>query len=113
MSELLNAVGTELYRRTMEYADKDEHRKKGELMRKVWTPTPWMVDVFTGGYNSGRDREFAIREWCREHLGPEADPIRGTEGTWQRGGVTINGYTWMGFATKEIMEQFCKRWADV
>lgn len=77
---------------------------------KVWGPTPWMVDVYTGGYSNSLEREQKIREWCAAQFGPESSPIHGRVGTWHRGGATINGWTWMGFATREQMEQFMDAW---
>jgi hypothetical protein len=81
---------------------------RAALMRQVWEGTPWMVDAFTDGTGSGRDRE--MRDWCREQFGPEAWPIHGRPGQWQRGSATINGWTWFGFATKAQMDQFIARW---
>lgn len=113
MSELLNVIGTDLYKRTMQWAEHDGRYRYGDLMREVWSVTPWMVDAYTGGYSNNLEREENIREWCREHFGQEASPLHGIKGAWQRGSATINGYTWMGFATQEMLEKFCQRWADV
>lgn len=108
------ATGTDLFHRTMAWADseQDDPLKRGELMRKVWQETPWMVDVYTGQItNHGRYRE--IMDWCREKFGPELWPIHGKPGTWQSGGATVYGRTWMGFATKEMMDEFMQQWGDV
>lgn len=100
---------TGLYERMVSYAYEDPDR--GELMRRVWQPTPWMVDAFTGPIgNHNRYRE--MMEWCREQFGRESSPIHGHEGTWHSGGATIHGWTWMGFATPEQMDQFVERWFD-
>ena len=100
-------IGTDLYRRTMERAGK-EGRDRAELMREVWSGTPWMVDAYTGSISDHRYDE--IMDWCRDQFGPEAWPIHGEEGLWHSGSATVYGYTWMGFASEEIMEQFIQRW---
>lgn len=104
-------IGTDLFHRTMERAD-SQADERGELMRKVWEGTPWMVNVYTG---SGDDygRSNAIRHWCQDKFGPEAWPIHGKSGTWHVGGATVMGWTWMGFATKEMMDEFMQQWGDV
>jgi len=95
--------GSDLYQRQIAPSE-------DELMHKVWDGTPWMVDAYTGSIsNTGRYRE--IMEWCQEHFGPEAWPIHGKPGDWHCGGVTIDGWTWMGFRTKGMMERFCKAWS--
>ena len=100
--------GSELYKKVVIRAEVDDRR--GRLMKTVWSPTPWMVDVFTGSTsNSGRYAE--IMDWCREKFGQESSPIHGVDGTWHCGLATIHGFTWMGFATKDQMEAFCERWA--
>ena len=101
---------TELYDRTMQFADAEEDRERGELLRKVWAQTPWMVDAYTGGCGNERSRE--MQWWCRDQFGPECWPIHGHPGTWQRGGVTMSGWTWYGFASEEQMQQFLARWPE-
>lgn len=93
-----STLGSALYRSLMEsqYAD--------DLMHQVWDATPWIVDAITGGINSDRWRE--VMEWLREQFGPEAWPIHGKAGDWHTGGATIDGKTWIGFATAEMMERF-------
>lgn len=82
-----------------------------ELMHQVWDGTPWMVDAYTGSIsNEGRYRE--MMEWCRDEFGPEAWPIHGKPGDWHCGGATVFGWTWMGFAAKDMMEKFIERWAE-
>ena len=104
-------LGSALFARAMKHADEDEDRERGELMRKVWEPTPWMLDVFDGG--PGVDgRELEIRNWCNRHFGRESSPIHGHAGLWHRGNVTIHGRTWYGFATKEMMERFADAFCE-
>jgi hypothetical protein len=74
-----------------------EHR---ERMIQVWSPTPWMLDVKV------MDRRREIRRWCNRSLGPESSPIHGHNGNWREGGVIVNGKTWFGFKTEEMMKQF-------
>ena len=102
--------GTALYRQAIDSAMYDGDEERAELMRKVWEPTPWIVDVWTGGFAQEFGREQEIREWCTEHFGPECFVIGGRDGKWQRGSATINGMTWMGFATEEMMNEFMAVW---
>lgn len=97
----MNESGTDLYERQIKQSDND-------LMKKVWDGTPWMVDAHTGSIESDQYRETMQR--CREQFGPEAWPIHGKPGDWQCGCVTIHGWTWMGFKTKEMMELFLEDW---
>ncbi|WP_338826752.1 hypothetical protein [Bradyrhizobium sp. 27S5] len=105
-------IGTALYQRTMafDYGTVD----RGEIMREVWTPTPWMLEAYTGNYRDGREDE--IMRWCYDELGDMSSPIHGRAGTWHRGSATIHGWTWFGFADEATMQRFAARWpapADV
>jgi len=71
-----------------------------DALRDTWTPTPWMVDVFD------RDREQEINTWLNDNLGREHIPHLSREGVWHKSCVTIDGWTWYGFATEEHLEQF-------
>lgn len=71
-----------------------------EILEKVWTPTPWMVNV------EDKDREIEINNWCNRNLGRESSPIHNKNGLWHKGNVTMYGKTWYGFATEEIMGRF-------
>ena len=102
--------GSDLYHRSMAYYESREN-DKGDLQHKVWDGTPWMFDAYTGGV--ANDRDLEIREWCEDQFGPEAWPIHGKPGSWHRGGATVYGWTWFGFATSEMMDQFKARWDDV
>lgn len=101
---------TELYRKAINYDYGSQ--ETSDLMLKVWSPTPWMVEVYSGGYNKHRDREDKIMKWCREHFGNEASPIHSKDGAWHRGGATVHGYTWFGFSTKEAMDLFVSEWGE-
>lgn len=79
-------------------------------MHKVWDGTPWMVDAFTGRFDD--DRYHQIGQWLHDRFGREASPIHKLPGTWHRGGATINGYTWLGFATEEMMTTFEEHWPN-
>jgi hypothetical protein len=51
-------MATELYERMTAFDHGDAERN--DLMRKVWDPTPWMVDAYTGSYDDPReDRKIA------------------------------------------------------
>lgn len=94
-------TGSELYQRQIIKGDND-------LLREVWGSTPWMVQAYTGSWAD--DRIMEIREWCTDEFGPEAWPIHGKPGRWHSGGATVNGWTWMGFETEEMMHRFIERW---
>jgi len=94
-------TGSALYGRVVAPSD-------DPLMHKVWQGTPWMMDAHTGSINS--DRWHDVIEWCRENYGPEAWPIHDRPGQWHTGGATIHGWTWLGFATEEMMTAFAEHW---
>jgi hypothetical protein len=96
------AQGSALFSRAMAEAD--------DLMRSVWAGTPWMLEAYTGGPDDERWEQIAY--WCENQFGPEAWPIHGHVGKWHRGGATVNGFTWMGFATEEMMNQFQAAWPN-
>jgi len=98
-------AGTDLYHRILAFDGLDSHRA---TMQEVWQGTPWMVDAYTGSHDTGRRIEMMA--WCREQFGPEAWPLHGRPGTWHGGGVTIHGWTWMGFATEAQLRLFLERW---
>lgn len=103
-------LATDLYRRMLDFNYKSDER--AELMEEVWRGTPWMLDVDTGTINDDRERE--IIGWCYDNLGRQAFPF-GDEprrGSWQRGGATVNGWIWIGFETREIMQQFIEAFPD-
>lgn len=101
-------MATELYRDTIAWADRNLDEGGVALQHTVWDGTPWMVDAFTGSIES--DRDYEIRKWCNEEFGPEARPIHGIPGAWHRGVATVNGWTWIGFAEREMMERFVAAW---
>lgn len=98
--------GTELYQQVINW----KGYTNPELMRQVWEPTPYIIDVYTGGRHD--DRGYEIREWLTERWGRACSPIHGHEGLWQFGNATINGYTWLGFATEEMMQEFLRTWGE-
>ena len=85
------------------------------LQKKVWNPTPWVIDVFVGiSDSSGGEHkdEARIREYCVEHFGVQSWPIHDKPANWYRAGFTVDGWTWIGFKTKGMMEQFISSWPD-
>lgn len=80
------------------------------LMHKVWDGTPWMLDAYTDSVNT--DRWYDVMQWCQSEFGQEAWPLHGIEGQWHVGGATIHGWTWIGFATEEMMTRFSERWQN-
>ena len=101
------SVGTDLYRSMLAFEYGDQELR--ELMAKVWSGTPWMVNAYTDSPDSGRWR--AMVEWCREQFGPEAWPIHERHGQWHSGNATVHGWTWMGFTTEDQMRRFMQQWA--
>lgn len=75
--------GSELYKKHIENCN-IEH------MHFIWDETPWIVEANTGQY-------VQIMEWCRDKFGQEG---------WYCSHGNFIGPTWVGFATKEMMEEF-------
>lgn len=101
-------MATPLYERMLAFNYEDDER--AALMRKIWSGFPWIVDAYTGGYSNDRDREYEIQRWCDAEIGEQASPIHDRPGSWYRGLATINGWTWMGFASEADMNRFMERW---
>ena len=57
-------TGTDLYRRMCAFNYGDAER--AAVMREVWDPTPWMVEIYTGQCGDERDRE--MQRWCHDEL---------------------------------------------
>ena len=104
--------GSDIFLSVVEQGLYQDDQERTDLMRKVWAPTPWVVDVYTGGFKEEFGREMRIRKWCADRFGQEAFVIGGVDGSWQRGSATINGRTWMGFATEAMMNDFLAEWGD-
>ena len=98
-----HTVGSPLYQRVIATSG-------DELMTRVWCNTPYMCDAYTGSVAGGRDSE--MYEWCAEEFGPEASPMHDIPGRWHRGGATVFGWTWFGFASYEMMQRFLERWPE-
>jgi len=100
--------GTALYRDIIEhdYGNSDTQA----LMRKVWSPTPWVITVKDFEPNSSEWFNFV--EWACIEIGPESWPIHDRPGDWYRAGATINGRTNYGFSSEEAMEKFTARYPD-
>jgi hypothetical protein len=62
---------------------------------------------------AGRDIRFAIHHFCTVSFGPESWPIHNKPGNWLFGGATVDGETWIGFATKDMMDQFTAKFPDL
>lgn len=99
-------TGSDLYQRAMAYYDAND--SDPALQHQVWDGYPWMLDVHTDGVATDRDR--AICDWCRKTFGDEGHPIHGIPGAWHRGGATVFGWTWFGFASADHMRQFRAVW---
>ena len=106
MNSEVAEVGTDLYRRAIKYDYQDEGRSG--LVEKFWSQTPWMVDAYTGSSMDWRSLE--MMHWCKEHFGEENWPLHDIPGDWKRGGVTMNGWTWYGFKTEAMLQEFLTAW---
>lgn len=93
-------AGSPIFRKMLaeQYAD----RTILETLKRAWLPTPWMVNV----RNSGRYDRLVIRNWCNHNLGSESVRHLEIDGNWREGNVTMNGLTWYGFKTEELMKRF-------
>lgn len=105
-----DTVGTSLYGRIIQHAIDKNDAERLELAHKVWDPTPWVIDVFVGRHEE--DTEHYIRQWCLNNFGKESWPIHDNPADWYRGGATVNGWTWFGFKTEEMMQRFIDAWPD-
>jgi len=107
-------MSTEIYKRIIKHARGKHDKDRLALTHKVWDPTPYVINVYTGERNEtgeGMD-EYELKEYCRKNFGKESWPIHEKLGDWYRGGATVNGWTWFGFKTKEMMEKFIKDWSN-
>lgn len=103
MSELIMAeMGSEIFKRFIQES-LPEHKA---LNLEVWSPTPWMVDVFVGEYIPHHSRNSEIRNWLQQNFGNESSPIHKALGLWHESSVTIHGYSWYGFKTEKLMNRF-------
>lgn len=98
-------TGTDTYRRLITIPSAKD------LMREAWSPTPWIINVYTDRVMS--DDYCRMRQWCIDHFGQEADPLQGIDGTWQMGTATVHGWTLYGFADRGLMERFITAWPRV
>ncbi len=100
--------GSDLYRSIIEW-----NAKQGDddlrLAHEVWDMTPWVVDMFDGSMKHD-DRYRQMVMWCHERWGEQAWWPSGRKGAWQRGGATVDGWTWWGFDTKDKMDDFASAW---
>ena len=101
-------MGTALYDRILEMSKSDPDA--GELMRKVWAPTPWVINVRDFEPNSKEWFDFV--RWAIEELGDESSPIHEQAGVWKRGNATLFGWAWYGFAAEHLMDKFMRRYPD-
>lgn len=101
-------MSSPIYNRIMEY-----HKDNAEqlaLEHKVWDNTPFIIDVHIGSMHTeeGMDRFDRMHSWLEKNIGDEAWPIHDKPGNWHRAGATVDGWTWIGFHTQEMADQFTK-----
>lgn len=101
-------VSTKLYQSVVQWAE-TKGGEQGAILKSMWRGTPWIVNTYTGSIDD-HGPYSEIMTWCDKEFGPMARPIHGRSGNWQSGSATINGWTWMGFATEEMMNKFSLRW---
>lgn len=105
-------VGSDLYQRLMAFYD-EHNRHNSELHHKVWDGTPWMVNAYTG--SSCSDTRYAeMMEWCHERFGEPSWPFSDDprSGDWRSGNATVYGWTYFGFKTETMMNEFAKAWPN-
>jgi len=85
------------------------------LERLVWDPTPWILDIrspypgsSSASLKGGDVDRLTHINWLRENVGVESWPIHGKPGDWYFAGVTVDGQTWLGFRTEDMMRRFCE-----
>ena len=100
-------VASELYTSIIDWNTKRSAEDLA-LAHEVWDMTPWVVDVYDGRTQDGRYLE--MMHWCRERWGDQAWWPSGRKGSWQRGGATVDGWTWWGFDTENKMSEFVAAW---
>jgi hypothetical protein len=105
---------TPLYQRIVEFDQGDAERN--ELVRRVWSVTPFVVNVRTGSICQSRadSRYRDMMLWCHDAFGKQAFPFGDDplHGDWQFGGATVDGWTYVGFKTREQMEWFKAAFPD-
>ena len=81
---------------------------------QVWDPTPWVIDIrsqFPGSSKAsnrpGDIDRYTHMGWLRENIGADSWPIHGKPGDWYFAGATVDGETWLGFRTEDMMRRFC------
>ena len=84
--------------------DSKEYFGKESLLA-TWASIPWIIDVYVGMDYPVNRREQEMDIWCTEHFG-RALTMFNKKGKWGHGHATIHGWTWRGFATEEMMNQF-------
>lgn len=102
------AEGTRLYEQYI-LGDTSEH---GDLSRRVWAGTPWIIDAYTGRVSD--DRTYEMLHWLADEMGEQAWPLGPSPrpGRWWRGSATVNGWTWFGFASEADMQAFQDAWPN-
>ena len=106
-------MSTPIYDEVVRRSDAGELASDGELTRKIWSGTPWIIDVYLGEWEEVEyNQQSDLYAWCREHLGDEAFPHGGRPGRWHTGGAIINGWIWIGFDTEDAMQRFENAWPD-
>lgn len=103
-------IGNELYNKIISYDYGNDELKS--LMKKIWQGTPYVVNAYFGDFDEKNDRAEKIRYWCVKNFGERNDFLRGISGNWTEGNVTILGYNWIGFKTKEQLDKFIEVWGD-
>lgn len=106
MIDMINMKGSKLFKQMIAVISDSE--KTSELMKELWSPTPWMIDAFTDSNDSERYRE--ILDWCHNKWGRESNNVE--DRNWRVGGATVYGYTWYGFKTKQMMNEFIHKWSE-
>lgn len=90
-------MSTRIYREALCAVDSQWH----DTIYKIWDHTPWVIDVECGG-RGPEGWLWSIEDYCRLNFGPRPS----CRANWHVSCVCIQGWTWIGFHTKEMAEQF-------
>lgn len=102
-------MGSQVYRDAVEWYEKNGEADDLRLFHKAWDMTPWMINTYDG--SMVRDTRYRdMIEWCCKRWGDQAWWPAQRPGAWQRGSVTIHGWTDWGFDTEAKMNEFAAAW---
>lgn len=100
--------GSPLWFETVAWAARRGFDDRSMSLIESWKETPYMVDARTHGPDTVE--WYQMMEWCYDKWGRQCSVIHSIEGDWHCGGATIQGWTWMGFKTQYMLDEFKAKW---